>query len=104
MVTASSNGKKKKKTKKEAKRKPLNLQPTYNSKFRFNNKGEKKTNNSVKLEAVDRNSYETISFDMFPSNENVPLDDDTFEKSNDRYLANKNVAGEYAIGDFHMHR
>ncbi|RHY26935.1 hypothetical protein DYB32_007709 [Aphanomyces invadans] len=74
MVHGSSSGSKKK-TKKAAKRKPVNLQPQYLSKFpKLDHDHDDPDDGGVDV-------HEHVSHDMYPSNH-----------------------AEYAQGDFHMHR
>lgn len=87
MVSASSSGhRKKKKVKKSAKRKPVNLQANFNRKCSLA---------GARGGAPDA-AYEALSDAMFPSNDHHSAHEAVARDSPD--------AGDTACGDFHLHR
>jgi hypothetical protein len=89
MVSASASGKKKKKVKKSAKRKPVNLQSNFARKCI-----------SASAGMTSPSKHASISADMFPTNHN--------DDSGQHHHHNRNDAhddtGDCSCGDFHLHR
>ena len=89
----------KKQTKKSGdKKKPVNLQSSYNSKFRRHGEAHKTARDGDSETAPQANMYEAVSLDMFPSN------DEHHRQRHNCDGNNANVAGDHAIADFHLHR
>uniref|UniRef100_K3WUC7 Polymerase/histidinol phosphatase N-terminal domain-containing protein n=1 Tax=Globisporangium ultimum (strain ATCC 200006 / CBS 805.95 / DAOM BR144) TaxID=431595 RepID=K3WUC7_GLOUD len=88
MVSASASGKKKKKVKKSAKRKPVNLQSNFARKCI-----------SASAGMTSPSKHASISADMFPTNHN--------DDSGQHHHHNRNDAhddtGDCSCGDFHLH-
>jgi hypothetical protein len=88
MVSASASGhRKKKKTKKSAKRKPVNLQTNFNRKCSL---AGARSSSSGSSDAA----YEAVSDAMFPSNDHHPA----------AAIRDSPEAGDVSYGDFHLHR
>jgi hypothetical protein len=86
-MVVASNGKKKK-TKSGGKRKPVNLRSNYNSKFDV-------TSVTSACDEEKEQSYEKISFDMYPSNDHA---------DHKHIDPNTTSTGNRSLGDFHLHR
>ncbi|KAF1328926.1 hypothetical protein FI667_g6360, partial [Globisporangium splendens] len=96
MVSASASGKKKKKVKKSAKRKPVNLQSNFNRKCISASSG---TATGAAAGMTSPNKHASISADMFPTNHN----DDSGHHHHNRNDA-RDDTGDCSCGDFHLHR
>ncbi|KAF1322178.1 hypothetical protein FI667_g11472, partial [Globisporangium splendens] len=96
MVSASASGKKKKKVKKSAKRKPVNLQSNFNRKCISASSG---TATGAAAGMTSPSKHASISADMFPTNHN----DDSGHHHHNRNDA-RDDTGDCSCGDFHLHR
>lgn len=104
MVAASARNKKKKKVKSN-KRKPVNLQADFNRKCSI------QSSSAATTTATNVIPYAAISHEMFPDNCGAIYEGNRggggskggnveFESHNDHHTG----VGDFALGDFHMHR
>ncbi|DAZ95613.1 TPA: hypothetical protein N0F65_000096 [Lagenidium giganteum] len=104
MVGTSSNGKKKRKGKKTAKRKPVNMQSNYNSKFIARGRAADTGTAVVDVGAgAGTDRYATISQDMFPTNEPDDVAGAAGRAESNDCCDDPTDTGGFATGDFHMH-